>query len=226
VADTSFLVSAGRTLTSYDGPSGTRRWQIDLPSGCDDGFTTAGGQYVCATGVFDTNTGLAVASWPSGPYAAIGCEAAQDNCAGVRDGSGKGWLTGGDKPRRSAALDRPDSTVAAGLVLYPAGDGLRSVTANGKPGPTFPSGQVLGASDGKLVMLTATRSVLEMNPITGERKAAFPLRYGNEDLKWSPGRWQIVDGHVAVERLAKNGPSDPDTNGYYFSTDPVIIAAL
>jgi hypothetical protein len=226
VADTSFLVSAGRTLTSYDGPSGTRRWQIGLPSGCTDGFTTAGGQFVCATGVFDTNTGLAVGSWPGGPYAAIGCEVAAAECAGVRDGSGKGWLTGGDKPHRSVALDRPDSTVAAGLVLYPGGDALRSADANGKPGPTFPTGQVLGASNGKLVLLTPKRAVLEMDPKTGSRTAGFALRLNTENLKWSPGRWQLVDGHVAVERLAQNGPSNPETNGYYFSVDPVIIAAL
>jgi hypothetical protein len=52
------------------------------------------------------------------------------------------------------------------------------------------------------------------------------MAFLGEKLTWDPGRWQVTDRFVAVERLATNRPADPDTPGYYFSVDTVILAEL
>jgi hypothetical protein len=211
------VVNGGQKLAGYDVSTGTRRWQTPVPAGCADGFTTAGGQYVCPAGGYDTGTGAAIPSWPAGPYTPVGCEAAASRCAGLRDGAGQGWLTDTRAPRRSAPLDRPGSTVAAGLIFYPSGGALEAADPSGSGVRRYPDAQVLGVSEGNVVLLTPGRHLLEVDPRAGATVADFPLAVGSEELDWSPGGWQVVDGHVAIERLSTGG---------YFSTETVIVAAL
>jgi outer membrane protein assembly factor BamB len=201
------VVAAG---TAYDLDSGTRRWSV---AGCADGFTTAGGQYVCPAGVVDLTTGAAAPAWPAGPLTPLGCETASSNCAAVRDRTGQGWRTDTATPRRSPGLD-PSGSIAA---LTPAGPVEL---------PGYPGSQYLGESNGNLVLLRPDRHLIEVDPRTGAQLADFPLAVGTERLTWNPGRWQVTDGYVAIERLAVDGPADPDEPGYYFATETVILAAL
>ena len=74
VAGPSVLVTAGGQMLAYEVSTGTRRWTS--PTACDNGFTTAGGQVVCRSGALDAATGVAVASFPAGPYTPVGCDVA------------------------------------------------------------------------------------------------------------------------------------------------------
>jgi hypothetical protein len=148
VAGGSVVVIQGQKLAAYAGSTGTRLWTTTVPSGCTDGFTTAGGRYVCSTGAYDTATGLAVASFPAGPFTPVGCAVAASSCTGLRDGDGRGWMVDRAAPRRVPVLDRAGSTVVAGLVVYPSGDTLRAVSPDGAELWSYPAAaQVLGASD-------------------------------------------------------------------------------
>jgi len=225
VAGPSVLVTAGGQISAYEVSTGTRRWTS--PTACDNGFTTAGGQVVCPSGAVEVATGSAVASFPAGPYTPVGCDVASSGCAGLRDAAGHGWLTSGATPVRAAALDRPDATVAAGLVFYPSGNSLRSVDpVTGVVRHDYPAAQVLGVSAGRVVLLTADRTLLAIDARSGQTVLRYPMTFLGEKLTWDPGRWQVTDRFVAVERLAKNRPDDPDTPGYYFSVDAVILAEL
>jgi len=225
VAGPSVLLTAGGQIFAYEVSTGTRRWTA--PIACDNGFTTAGGQVVCPSGALDAATGSALASFPAGPYTPVGCDVAWSACAGLRDAAGHGWLTTGAAPVRAAALDRPDATVAAGLVFYPSGGGLRSVDPlTGAVRHDYPAGQVLGVAAGRVVLLTGDRTLLAVDPRSGQTLVRYPLAYQREDLLWNPGRWQVTDRFVAVERLGTDRPDDPDTPGYYFSVDTVVLAEL
>jgi outer membrane protein assembly factor BamB len=225
VAGPSVLVTAGGRISAYEVSTGTRRWTS--ATACDNGFTTAGGQVVCRSAALDAATGATVASFPAGPYTPTGCDVAWSACAGMRDAAGHGWLTSGATPVRAAALDRPDATVAAGLVFYPSGDALRSVDPRtGAVRHDYPAAQVLGVSAGRVVLLTGDRTLLAIDPRSGQTLARYPMAYFSEKLTWDPGRWQVTDRFVAVERLAPNRPDNPDTPGYYFSVGTVILAEL
>ncbi|WP_250028279.1 outer membrane protein assembly factor BamB family protein [Paractinoplanes maris] len=191
VGDQAVLVAGGGRLSAYEVASGVRRWQIDVPAGCGDGFTTAGGQYFCATGGYSVANGAALTPYPKGPFVPVGCAAGLSGCAGLRDGTGQGYLTGGAAPQRSDALDSAP-----------------------------PGVQVLGFSRGRLVTLTADRHLR----IGGELD--FTLAVRAEEPAWKPGRWQVTDDYVAIERLTGDGPADPAAPGHYFTADPVIVASI
>ncbi|MFI5895382.1 PQQ-binding-like beta-propeller repeat protein [Actinoplanes sp. NPDC051513] len=221
VAGPSVLVTAGGQLFAYAMSTGTPLWSAT----CAQAFTTAAAQVVCPSGVYDAGSRTPVASFPPGPYTPVGCDVASSSCAGLRDGSGHGWLTTSPEPVRSAPLDRPDATVAAGLVVSADGHAVDAVT--GAARHDYPAGsRVLGAAAGRVVLLTPGRTLLLADPRTGAVIASFPLELVREGTRWDPGRWQVTDHHMAVERLAPDRPDDPDTPGYYFSVDTVVVAAL
>ena len=90
----------------------------------------------------------------------------------------------------------------------------------------YPAAQVLGVSAGRVVLLTADRRLLAIDPRSGQTVTQYPMAFLTEKLTWDPGRWQVTDRFVAVERLAQDRPADPDTPGYYFSVETVVIAEL
>ncbi|MFF5082318.1 PQQ-binding-like beta-propeller repeat protein [Actinoplanes sp. NPDC000266] len=194
------FVSGGGRVIAYDAATGAQRWSS--PISCGDAFTTAGGQFVCTSQVFSLATGQAVAGWPAGPYTPLGCGVASSGCGGVRDVAGLGWLTTGTGPKRAVVLDEQGSTVAGGRAI-----------------PPQPGAQVLGASRGRLVLLTDDRH-LKVGDVD------LTLAVDTEKLTWKPGLWQVTDHWVAIERLAGDGPADPGKPGHYFTTDTVIIAAI
>jgi hypothetical protein len=227
VTEDAVVVSRGEVLAAYDVGTGIQRWRTSVPAACSDGFTTAGGAYVCPTGAYDTATGAALAGWPSGPYTPIACEVAASRCPGLRDAAGRGWFTDTATPRRGLVLDHPDSTIEAGLVCYPADGALQVATTTGTIVRGFPAAAVLGASPGQqLVLLTPERHLLLADPHDGRIVADFPLAVDQERLAWSPGRWQVANGYLAIERLTPDGPADPDAPDHYFTVETVILAAL
>ena len=217
---TSVLVTDGRQLTAHAVADGTRRWTVTLPDGCDDGFVTTGGRYVCGAGVWDVGSGSAVAGWPTGPFTAIGCDIARSGCAGLRDGSGQGWLTGGTRPVRAPALDAPTATAAGDLVLT-ASDGAVVASRAGRAVWRWAGvAQVLGVRAGRVALLTPERQLVVLDLAAGGQLAAFPLYVRKERVEpWKTERWQLADGYLAVERLI------PEKDTFY-TTDPVVIAAF
>jgi hypothetical protein len=226
VAAGAVVVTAARKVTAYDVGTGTRRWQIDVPAACADGFTTVGHQYLCATGAYDTRSGQPLGDWPAGPYTPLDCDVAASDCTALRDGAGRGWFVDGMAPRPAAALDRPGSTVAAGHVFFPIDGGLATADPAGGIGRRFPEGQVLGASYGNVVLLGADRRLREVDPATGTVVADYRLAVGIEPSSWKPGLHQVASGYVAIERLSGHGPADPDAPNHYFTVDTVVIGAL
>jgi hypothetical protein len=226
-AGTSVLITDGRRLTARAAADGTQRWAIDLPPGCGDGFVTAGGRYVCATGAWDVISGQAVRGWPAGPSGAVGCDVARSACAGLRDASGQGWLVGGRRPERAPALDAPDATVAGDLVLSSSGGAVVASRA-GRPAWRWPGeAQVLGARADKVVLLTPDDRLVTLDARTGVQRAAFPLYVKDERVApWKPNLWQLADGYVAIERLRPGATTNPDEPNHYYTIDPVIIAAF
>ncbi|GAA0544724.1 hypothetical protein GCM10010172_27890 [Paractinoplanes ferrugineus] len=225
VAGGTVLVTATARVDAYEVSTGARRWTAPL---CADGFTTAGGSYVCADGAYDTATGAKVASFPTGPFTPLGCDVATSACAGLRDGTGQGWLTDASTPRRSRPLDGPGSTVAGGVVFQSTAAALLAVDpVTGATLRRSPAGtQVLGASGDRILLLTKDRRLLQLETRTAKGKLMFLASFGKEVRKYDVGAWQVTPRFVAIERLAPAGPKSPDAPGYYYSTEPVLVAEL
>lgn len=216
------LVTAEARVDAYEAATGTRRWTAPL---CADGFTTAGGRYVCADGGYDVTTGAKVPSFPTGPFTPLGCDVAMSACAGLRDGAAHGWLTDQAAPRRAPALDVADSTTAGGVVFQPTPGALLAVDPiTGAVLRRNPAGaQVLGAAGGRIVLLTKDRRMLTLQAGTGKGQRFFGAVYGREARKYGIGGWQVTPRFVAIERLAPTAPKSPDKPGYYYSTEPVLV---
>ena len=214
-AGTSVLVAGGGQVAAFEG--GVRRWSVPA---CADGFTTAGGQYVCPAGAVDVSSGAAVPSWPAGPFTPLGCGVAHSSCSGFRDGAGQGWLATSSAPRRTPALDPPDATLAAGLPLTVTGPTVTSARWHW----TDPAGgavRVLGGAGNKIYLLTADRRLVTVDAATGAA-STFVLAVGTEATDWTPGLSQSTAAYIAIERL-----DDPNPNSvhHYFTVETVIIAA-
>jgi outer membrane protein assembly factor BamB len=220
---TSVLVSDGRQVTARAVADGTQRWTVTLPDGCGDGFVTAGGRYVCGSGAWDVGSGGAVSEWPAGPFTAVGCAVARSGCAGLRDGSGQGWLTGGTRPERAPALDAPAATAAGDLVLTASGGVVTASRAGREVWRWAGAARVLGVRAGRVALLTPDRQLVVLDLAGGTQRAAFPLYVSDERVEpWKTERWHLADGYLAVERLTPESGADPD----FYTTDPVVIAAF
>jgi hypothetical protein len=214
------LVTDGRQVIAHAVADGTRRWAVTLPAGCGDGFVTAGGRYVCGSGAWDVSSGSAVPGWPAGPFTAVGCDVARSGCAGLRDGSGRGWLTGDTRPERAPALDAPAATAAGDLVLTTSDGAVVASRAGREVWRWAGAAQVLGVRAGRVALLTPARQLVVLDLAGGAQRAAFPLYVRNERVEaWRTERWQVTDGYLAVERLMPAGER-------FYATDPVVIAAF
>ena len=217
----------GRRLEVYDGSTGARRLSFPLPANCVGGFTTAAGFYACATGVFNLATGRPVPGFPSAPYQPLGCLIATSACAGLRDGSNQGWFIDGPVARRVTDLDRPGSSTAAGLVFYPQNGRLQVAEPNGTLLRSYDDEpRLLGADGSRVLLLTAKRQVRDVDPRTGAEFGDFAMQLPNEKRNFDPGFVQVAGGYLAIERLKRSRPGGPDTDGYYFSNSPVVIAKV
>jgi outer membrane protein assembly factor BamB len=225
MAGDTVLVTGDARVDAYDVSTGTLRWTGPF---CVDGFTTGGGRYVCADGAYDAASGAKVATFPAGPFTPLGCDVATSGCAGLRDGAGQGWLADKATLRRAPALDVEGSTVAGGVVFQPTAAALLAVDpVTGTVLRKSPAGtRVLGASAGRIVLLTKDLKLLQLEAGTAKGKLMFLASYGKEVRKYRVGAWQVTPKFVAIERLAPSGPDSPDTPGYYYSTETVLVAEL
>jgi len=227
VARGAVVVSSGQELAAYDVTTGARRFDVTVPAGCTDGFTTAGGRYVCPTGAYDLKTGRAVASWPAGPFTPLGCEVAASLCTALRDGTAHGWRVDAAAPRRLAQLDKPGSVFFDGVVVSPTSDGyLESADLRTGVHRFYTGGQVLGVSNGHLVILTTNSRVRVVDMATGAVLIQMWLGLSTAKNDWKLGHYQVVGGHVAIERLSDPGPASPDAVGYYLGVVPVVICSV
>jgi hypothetical protein len=226
-AGTTVLVTDGRQLIAHAAEDGARRWSTTLPAGCGAGFVTTGGRYVCDSGAWDVRTGEPADGWPAGPLTPVGCDVARSGCAGLRDGSGQGWLTGGTRPERAPALDAPEATAAGDLVLTAAGDAVIASRAGREVWRRAGKAQVLGVRAGRVALLTPDRQLIVLDLAGGTQQAAFPLYVPDERVEpWKTERWQLTDSHLAVERLMPEAGTDPHEANHFYTMDPVVIAAF
>jgi outer membrane protein assembly factor BamB len=221
-AGTTILAAGARRLAAYDAVDGRVRWRAGTATDCTStGFATAGGEFACGTAGYDAATGAPLPGFPAAPATPLGCDVARSGCGGARDASGRGWLTTAARPGRAPALDAPGTTVAAGLALSVSGPTVSAARWH----RTDPGGgpvQVLGGGNGRICLLTADRRLVILNAGDGTTESSFPLAVGTERTDWIPGRWQVTDGWVAVERL---DDPDPASVHHYFTVETVVIAA-
>jgi outer membrane protein assembly factor BamB len=222
---TTVLVTDGERAAGYDATTGTRRWEAAAGTGrC----FTAAGSFACGASAFDATTGAVVSSWPAGPWTPLGCGVASSGCAGLRDAAGHGWLASGGRLRRAPALD-PLSTVPSGSVVLNVSGGLVVAERPGDGGELWRWAggpvQVLGSSASAVYLLTSGRELVTLDLESGAVRSAFALAVGSEATTWTPGRWQVADGYVAVERLTGDGSPDPEAPNHYFTVETVILAA-
>jgi hypothetical protein len=124
--------------------------------------------------------------------------------------------------------------VATGRQVAPIAPRLRltassgAVTASGSASWRWAGeATVLGVRGQKVVLLAANRKLVELNAQTGAELTTFPLYTKNERVEpWKPYRWQLTDNWLALERLQPKAGTDPTEQNHYYTTDPVIIAAL
>ena len=226
VAAGTVVVTAGEELAGYDLSTGTARWRTTVPPGCAEGFVTSGGSYACPAGSgYDVATGAAVSGWPAGPYTAVGC--GSSGCAALQDGAGRGWLVSSAVPERAPALDAPDATVAAGVIVVPGAGAVRAVSADGAPLWSWAgTARVLGGSGTSVLLLTGDNTLVGVDARSGTQVYRFPLAFGTESTKWKPGRFRVAGGYLAVERLNVDAPADPESPIYYLTLDTVLMAAV
>ncbi|WIM96200.1 serine/threonine protein kinase [Actinoplanes oblitus] len=227
IAAGSVVVTQGQDLFGYDVSTGAERWRATPPAGCVDGFTTAGGVYVCATGAYDATSGRPMANWPAGPFTALGCLVAGSNCAGFRDAAGHGWLAAAATPRRAAALDSPDATVAAGVVVSVVNGVVTGHDPDGAVRWTWPGeARVLGGSSSLVLLVRPDHHLITLEAATGRQTADVRLAFGKEDDLWKFGGYQIAEHYLAIERRRLDGPDDPESPIYYYTTDTVLLAGF
>jgi outer membrane protein assembly factor BamB len=216
------IAGNGRQVAAFDAGTGARRWSLPATGDC---FTTSGDRVVCGRTVVDAASGAAVAGWPAGPYAPVGCYVAASGCGGVRDSAGHGWLTGAVTPERAAALDPPSATLAAGVVVESAGGAVvaRSPVSGVPLWRWAGAATVLGGDAGRVFVLTDDRRLVALSARTGEDHSYGRMSAATESADWSPGGVQITGDFVVVERI---GDPDPASAKHLFTIAPDAVAGV
>ncbi|GAA4594140.1 hypothetical protein BJY16_001225 [Actinoplanes octamycinicus] len=223
------VVTAGQELLGYDVSTGAERWRTPIPAGCADGFTTAGGLYLCPTGAYELSTGAAVRNGPAGPFTAVGCPVAASNCAGFRDGAGHGWLADRVTPRRSTVLDDPHVTIAGGTLVSTANGVVTTYQPDGAVKWTWPGTglQLLGGNSTRILLMTPKRELIGLDAATGKRKFRIALFFSShEEGRWEASGVLVSERFLAVERKNASAPDDPESSTYYYSPDAVLVVGL
>ncbi|AGL21338.1 PQQ-binding-like beta-propeller repeat protein [Actinoplanes sp. N902-109] len=208
-------------LVALDARTGEVLWKADGPAA--DGFTGRTGSdavyappglYVSGTTVMVAAEGRLIAR-----SVADGTQVwtvAADCPAGSVDDSGH--LVCGPLGYDVATGQRRPPTPAQ-LQLTATSD---AVTARGSAAWRWPGQAVVLGVRGQRVVLLAGQTLVELDARTGVQLRAFPLYTDNERVEpWRPYRWQLTDTWLALERRRPGTKADD-----YYTTDPVIIAAL
>lgn len=183
--------------------------------------------------------GSSAANPPDANSPGVGSTGADPHDVDRPGADSRGWLfaAGGSAgPNRSApapvpapALDHPDAILVDGTAVAPDGSGLVGrVARTGAEawrwtgdGPVRP----LAGQPGRVHLRTGSGDLVTLDPADGRERSRFPLTYGRDSTKWSPGYAYAADGYLAVERLAEPVDPDADDHRYYLSIQPVIFAA-
>ncbi|MFC4067152.1 outer membrane protein assembly factor BamB family protein [Actinoplanes subglobosus] len=123
-------------------------------------------------------------------------------------------------PPMLPAGDSPSSFFAA--VAGRTVDGAALWTT---PGPA----RVLGGDAGVVLLLRPDNTLDGVDALTGALRFSYPLLYGpdkEDTLDWKPGLYHVTDGFLAVERLNRDAPDDPESPIYYLTLDTVLLVAL
>ncbi|WP_327023805.1 outer membrane protein assembly factor BamB family protein [Micromonospora sp. NBC_01739] len=241
------VVSSGAgEVRAVDLADGGQLWRAEVGRGCREpiGGSTSGQLLSldrCAGPTVvefrDAGTGVVAARWRP-PEAGeeltanlIGC--LPTGCAGLRtagpgDGAARGWLLGSGEPVAAAALDgtevelldRMAVTLAEGVVV---GRAVRDGTELWRT-PVGP-GRLIAVQPGRVHLVTEENELVTLEPATGRQLSRFVLNVGADGTGWVPGRAYAVDGYLAVERLRSPVDPEADDHGYYFTSEPLILAA-
>ncbi|MEW2385777.1 PQQ-binding-like beta-propeller repeat protein [Micromonospora sp. NPDC047707] len=243
------VAAGGDALTAVDLTDGRRRWDAGVGSGCHDTVgTTAGGRLVSvdrcegpATVEFrDAGTGTVGRRWrPAGAGDALvatplGCRTGRSGCAGLRtdagsgDGAGRGWLFGDGEPTAAPALDRADSVLAGDTAIGTVGGSL--VGRDARTGAErwrrdVGGARVLAVEPDRVHLVTDANGLRTLDAATGSQRSWFTLTAGSDGTSWAPGAVYAVDGYVAVERLREPVDPEADDQRYFFTAEPVLLAA-
>ncbi|GAA0378300.1 hypothetical protein GCM10009541_20980 [Micromonospora gifhornensis] len=161
----------------------------------------------------------------------IGC--APTGCAALRtagpdDMSARGWLIGSGEPVAARVLDAADAelldgtavTLTDGLLV---GRAVRNGTERWRAsvGP----GRLIAVQSGRAHVLTVENELVTVDAASGRELSRFVLNVGSDGTGWVPGSVYAADGYVAVERLRRPVDLDGDDHAYYFTAEPLIVAA-
>jgi hypothetical protein len=195
VAAGTVVVTEGQELAGYAVSTGQSIWRASVPAGCSEGFTTAGDAYVCATGVYDATTGAPLAGWPAGPYQPVGCW--NSECEAFRDGAGQGWLATSATPVRVPALDDPEATIAAGVIVAPWSSPAAAPSPPAPiPAPSATPVPVSPASPAASVPSSASASPSASAGDDAPATAGVAARALDGTLLWTlPGKVRVLGGN-------------------------------
>ncbi|MFC3503145.1 PQQ-binding-like beta-propeller repeat protein [Micromonospora krabiensis] len=228
---------------------GRELWRTDLVGACrTDVGTTATGQLVgvdaCAgpaTVEFrDAATGAVTGRWrPPGAgdelaVTPVGCRTGRSECpalrtAGPGDAAGRGWLLGSGDPLAAPALDGRDVELVGDQAVTVA-DGVL-VGRSARTGeelwrrPDLGPGRVIAVQTGRVHLLTDARALITVDPATGAERSRFSLTVGQDGTGYAPGAAYAADGYLVVERLREPVDPDADDQGYFFTSEPLVLAA-
>ncbi|MFF5174033.1 PQQ-binding-like beta-propeller repeat protein [Micromonospora sp. NPDC000089] len=241
------VLSGEGRLRGYALADGRELWRVDGTDCRADLGTTADGRVLSvdscagpATVEFrNSTTGTVTGRWrPPGAGAEltvtpVGCVTAYSKCRGLRtSGPGlaiRGWLVGPGDPVPAPALDAPDAVLLGDLAVANTGPVLTGREARtgkerwrrGDLGEV----RVVAVEPGRLHVLTSTKELVTLDPVTGAARSRFPLTVGREGTGWQPGMAYAVDGYVAVERLRESASPGDDDQAWFLTAEPVVLAA-
>ncbi|MEU5937658.1 PQQ-binding-like beta-propeller repeat protein [Micromonospora sp. NPDC047548] len=241
---TTLVVSGGGELRGYALADGRELWRATGGADCrTDLGTSAAGQVLSvdacagpATVEFrDAATGVVASRWRppgAGPEFAVtplGCLTPRSQCRGLRTSDGRGWLVGpGGPPLAAPALDADDIILSGEFAI-----GVTGGVLNGREARTgrerwrrgdLGEVRVIAVEPGRVHVLTPERDLITLDPRTGAQRSRFPLTVGEDGIGWTPGLAYAVDGYVAVERLRERARPEDDDQGWFLTSEPVVLA--
>ncbi|PWR05257.1 pyrrolo-quinoline quinone [Micromonospora acroterricola] len=248
--DRAVLVATGSgEARGIDLAGGRELWHAALAARCRrDVGTTPDGQLIgvetcdgsAAVEFRDAATGKVTNRWrPPGAadelvVTPVGCRSGRSECPALRtaapgDAAGRGWLVGPGGPAPAPALDRLEVELAGDQAVAVVdgtlvGRSARTGTELWRRADLGP-GRIIAVQPGRVHLLTAENDLVTLDPETGVERSRFTLNAGSDGTGWASGAAYAVDGYLAVERLRKPVDPDADDQRYFFTSEPVILAA-
>ncbi len=84
---------------------------------------------------------------------------------------------------------------------------------------------MIAVQTGRVHVLTEENELVTVDAASGAQLSRFVLDVGSDGTGWAPGPAYAADGYVVVERLRRPVDPEGDDQRYYFTAEPLIIAA-